>query len=311
MTSLTNPISGVTVPLVTVMSAPGLPDAAAAQPLLRHMAAAGVDNLMLLGSNGEGALLPSGSATEYVEHVAASWRALRPDGRVLVNVTAPGTAEMNRRAKEAVDAGADVLVVSPPSYFRHRDDEVLGHIQSLEDYGLPYAVYNIPRYGNALSPVAFARLVEESPHLVGMKDSSGSLQALREFLRIAGARPGLVVAQGAETELDAGVRMGAGGIVPGIGNIAPELAVALWKASSAGMPESAGLQESVTRLTALHTIRPGVPAIKAILAARGIIPPHVAPPLAACTNEEADALQDFMASFNASINLDGESVVNR
>jgi 4-hydroxy-tetrahydrodipicolinate synthase len=58
-------------------------------------------------------------------------------------------------------------------------------------------------------------------------------------------------------------------------------------------------QRLLTRLLALHSIRPGVPAIKAVLADRGLCPPYVAAPLLACTETERSDLLALLRDEDA------------
>ncbi len=278
-------LDGVTVPLVTPMSDPGVPSASAAEPLLRAMAEVGVRKLMLLGSNGEGALIPADRAAEFARGVTARWRELAAGGTVLVNVTAAGTEEAGRRAEDAVAAGADALVLSPPTYFRHRDDEVIAHYAAMARYGLPVVAYNTPGRATPLTPASVDALAE-LPHVAGIKDSSGDMDLLRHMIAAGG--PAFSVSQGDELRLAEALRAGADGIIPGTANLAPALALELAAASGSALDH---LQELTTRLTRLHAVRPGVPAVKALLAARGLCPPHTAPPLAPCTDQEIRELQ--------------------
>ncbi|TCC34640.1 dihydrodipicolinate synthase family protein [Kribbella sindirgiensis] len=271
-------LEGVVVPLVTPMSEPGIPSAAAAEPLLAAMASAGIERLMLLGSNGEGPLIPYDLAGEYVAGVVKQWRELVPGGVIMVNVTAAGTQESGRRAADAAAAGADALVSSPPTFFRHRDDEVIAHFAALGTYGLPVAAYNTPR-STPLNRAIVDALVA-MPHLIGVKDSSGDPSTVASLL----AAPGLQVSQGDEQHLADALRAGAHGITPGIANLAPRLALEL-----AADPTD-HLQHLATALTAIHKIRPGVPTVKALLHTRGLCPPHSSPPLTPCTPAELNNL---------------------
>lgn len=287
---------GVTVPLVTVLDDDGRPDASGADRLLAAMAEAGVHSLMLLGSNGEGALLPADRTAGYLTELIARWRELRPEGRAIVNVSAPGTTEMLHRAETALAAAPDTLVVSPPGYFHHRADEIEHHLRAVEGFGHPWAVYNVPKYANDLAPEVFEALLD-APNLVGMKDSSGSLAALEAFVGVAAARPGIAVSQGDERALVAGLRAGAIGIVPGIGNLAPGLSTRLLDAELAGdAAEADRAQAAATAITGIHAVRPGVPTVKAVLHDRGLLDSErCAPPLAAVTAAELDGVRAVLA----------------
>jgi 4-hydroxy-tetrahydrodipicolinate synthase len=224
-------------------------------------------------------------------------------GPVLVNVTAAGTAEVLERAAAVLPAAADALVLSPPIYFHHRDDEIIAHYAACADLGTPVIAYNAPRYSNPMTPAVIDALLEME-HVVGRKDSAGDVDGLGRVIESARARrPDFGVSQGAEGQLLAGLRAGANGIVPGIANIAPGIAVALsraWLASAS--PESAERaaveaerwQAIADRLCGVHAIRPGVPTIKEILSWRGLCPPHVAAPLQPCTDDERAALRSYL-----------------
>lgn len=277
-------LDGVVVPLVTPMSSPGVPSVPAAEPLLTAMAAAGVRRLMLLGSNGEGPLIPCGPAAEFVRGVVSRWRDLVADGIVMVNVTAAGTLEAGIRSADAARAGADALVSSPPTFFRHRDDEVIAHFEALGTYGLPVVAYNSPR-STPLNPAIVDALVA-MPQLIGVKDSSGDPSYL---LSVAG--PDFQVSQGDERHLADALRAGAHGITPGIANLSPRIALDL----AAGNGDLDHLQSLATALTEIHRVRPGVPSVKAILHARNLCPPHSAPPLSPCTPAELKQLLDVVS----------------
>ena len=300
-------LTGVTVPLVTPMEPGGRPSAERATRLLDALYAHGVRTLMLLGSNGEGPLVPASDVGPFTAGVIARWRELglaagreygrQPAGFVTVNVTAAGTLDVLQRADAAAAAGADALVLSPPIYFHHRADEVVAHYAALAGVGLPVVAYNAPRYSNPITP-GLADALADLDHVVGIKDSSGDLTLLEHLVGISARRPGFAVGQGAETQLAAALDLGAHGIVPGVANIAPGPALALVAAHRAGdAAEVARLQQVLTDLTGLHKVRPGTPAIKAVLARRGLCPPHVAPPLLVCDPAEREALRAFLAPF--------------
>ncbi|WP_069114451.1 dihydrodipicolinate synthase family protein [Jiangella alba] len=292
-------LGGVMVPLVTPMSAPGEPSAAAAYDLLDALAQAGARSLMLFGSNGEGPLLPTSSLTEFAAGVAARWRELTGDGPVLVNVTAAGTAEALERAAAVRLAEPDALVVSPPIYFKHRDDEVVAHFAAFADLGIPVVAYNVPSYSVPMTPPVLDEVLA-MPHVIGIKDSSGDLALLGHLVAAARRRPDVGVSQGSETQLVAGLEAGADGIVPGIANLAPVLCVELYDAYRAGRTAAAdAAQETSDRVLALHTVRRGVPAVKAVLAARGLCPPHVAAPFVPASPAERAGLLDLLRPLDA------------
>jgi 4-hydroxy-tetrahydrodipicolinate synthase len=279
------------------MDASGRPAAEHATDLLAALAAAGVEKLMLLGSNGEGPLLPTSVIGPFLHGVVAQWRSLTDGGVVTVNVTAAGTLEALERASIAAEAGADALVMSPPIYFHHREDEIVAHYAALATVGLPVIAYNAPRYSNPLTRDLIDALLDLD-HLVGIKDSSGDLEFVGYLVERARRRPDFAVGQGAEKQLAVALDLGVDGIVPGVANIAPAASLQLVAAHEAGdQDEVQRLQVLHTELTRLHGIRRGTPGVKAILALRDLCPPHVAPPLLPSESTERPAFEDFIATF--------------
>ncbi|MGI5289156.1 dihydrodipicolinate synthase family protein [Nonomuraea polychroma] len=71
-------------------------------------------------------------------------------------VAGRGDDVQNPLWRAAGAAGADALVVSPPTYVRHREDEVVAHYAAMARYGLPVIAYNAPRYATPLTPSCVA-----------------------------------------------------------------------------------------------------------------------------------------------------------
>ncbi|MER7186001.1 dihydrodipicolinate synthase family protein [Streptomyces hyaluromycini] len=292
-------LSGVIVPLVTPMDRPGHPSAPAADPLLTALAAAGARGLMLFGSNGEGPLLPTAELAEFAVGVTRRWHELTGSGPVLVNITAPGTAEALARAEAVLPAAPDALVLSPPIYFHHRHDEIVAHYAALADLGVPVVAYNAPRYSNPLTPALLDELTGLA-HLAGIKDSSGDLALFGHALAAARRRDDFGVSQGAERQALDALRLGADGMVLGVANVAPAVTAELFRAHHDGRDEDARrAQRLLDEVLALHTVRPGVPAVKAVLAARGLCPPHAAAPFTPCSDKELQALLDLLGPLDA------------
>lgn len=294
-------LAGVMVPLVTPMDRQGHPSAPAADTLLGALAAAGARSLMLFGSNGEGPLLPTAQLGDFAAGVARRWRELTGDGPVLVNITAPGTAEALARAETVLPAEPDALVLSPPIYYHHRPDEIVAHYTATAGLGVPVVAYNAPRYSNPLTPALLDELTGLA-HLVGIKDSSGDLSLLRHALTAARRRDDFGVSQGAEGQALDALRLGADGLVPGVANLLPGTAVELFRAHREGRDDDARqAQQLIDQALTLHTVRPGVPAVKAVLSARGLCPLHVAAPFTPCSRAERRALLDLLAPLDAQL----------
>ncbi|ODT78995.1 MAG: hypothetical protein ABS76_21635 [Pelagibacterium sp. SCN 64-44] len=296
-------LDGVTVPLVTPMDADRRPDAALAKPLLATMDAAGIDTLMLLGSNGEGALIPAAAAARFARETADLWRGMRGErSRLFVTVFGAGTAIGLENARALMAARPDALVVAAPLYFIHTEDELADHFASFAAFGVPVIVYNIPRYtGNPITLSLLGRLAG-MPHIVGMKDSGGNDQYLLDALAATRNNSGFAISQGNEKRLGWALLEGARGITPGLANIAPALCVALAAAArKSRMDEVEALQARLTALTAIHSLRPGVAAMKAALHLLGLAPMAPAAPFRPYSPTELEQLRAVLARMQGDV----------
>lgn len=286
-------LDGVVVPLVTAMSEPGRPDAGLMDPLLERLAAAGVDALMLFGSNGEGPVLPLDAADAFATRVVARWRALAgSDGRITAAISGVGTDDAIARGRVLANTGVDAVVACPPLFFAHRPGELVAHYDALKVLRVPVIAYNNPRYtGNPITPEVLTRLLGLE-HVVGVKESSGDLATLSRFVDVVAARADFGLSQGNERVMVDGLLAGAHGVTPGIANFAPSVAVATVAAVRLSRTDhAADLQSLAAELAGIHRIRPGVPTTKAVLDLLGLIPPHAAAPFLPCDDADRAAIR--------------------
>ncbi|MEV5888564.1 dihydrodipicolinate synthase family protein [Nonomuraea fuscirosea] len=290
-------VSDVIVPAVTPIGANGRPDLAAGSRYFGALAAAGIEKIMLLGTNGEGPLHQTAEIGPFLRDTIAHWRGLVPGGVVIVNVSAAGTRESLTRAEIAAEAGCDAVALSPPCYFHHDERDLVEHYWASRVAAVPVIAYNIPRYAPPFSAGPIAA-VGDMEHVAGVKDSSGDPDILRRWLDVKRRRPDFGVNQGAEGAMLDALAAGADGITPGVANLVPRLALELVTAYRAGDRERAALaQKRVSQLLPVHRIRPGVPVVKAALALRGLCSAAVAPPLRTLNDGELTALRDFLTEF--------------
>ena len=107
-------LCGVIPPMISPLTADGRADTEAVARVAEHILRGGGSGLFVLGGVGQGAWL---SSAERAAIVRASVRAAAGRAPVLVGVMLPGTAPVREAALQAVDAGADALVVGSPYYY--------------------------------------------------------------------------------------------------------------------------------------------------------------------------------------------------
>jgi len=194
------------------------------QKLLEFQIASGIDGVFALGGQGEFFAL-----SEEEREVAARFCAQTVAGRVpvYVNVGCVTTQESVRLAQRAEADGVDAVVVVTPYYIRPSADELVDHYTEIcQSVRIPVLAYTVPdRTGVELTPSILTRLASICENFAGLKDSSGKLDAIPEYLAA-----GLKVFIGRDHLILEALRRGAVGAVTACANVAPRAFVDLYRA---------------------------------------------------------------------------------
>ena len=216
-----DPPTGIFAPVATIFDRDGDLDLEGFQENLRFYSNSPLDGVVLLGSNGESALL---DADEKLRLIAAGVEAI--DGRKLVMAgtgteSTRGTIALTRRAAEL---GIDYALVVTPHYYKPRYDHAayLAHYQAVADASpVPVIVYVMAAYtGVDLTPSLVVEL-SRHPNIVGIKDSGGNAPKVGEM--VSGAAPGFGVLAGSASFLYLALCLCATGGIVALGNFTPDL----------------------------------------------------------------------------------------
>ena len=260
-------LRGVIPPMISPLTSAQQVDGAAVKRLVDYILDGGCSGLFVLGGTGEGAWLTWSQREAIVRSTVQAANGRAP---VLVGVMLPGTAPARDSALQAVDAGADALVVGSPYYFAVEATAQLRHIEAiLAATSLPVVLYNIPQCTHQpIAREAIEALASE-PRMLGIKDSSGDLPYFQFLLSIKRARPAFRVLQGLESAAAPSLLVGADGLIPGLANVAPRLLSDLVRAAHAGHVHTCGeLQEQVVDLAGIYS--GGLAALYAACALLGL-----------------------------------------
>jgi 4-hydroxy-tetrahydrodipicolinate synthase len=222
----------------------------------------------------------------------------------------------------ALAAGADALALTPPYYYPHTMDEVQAHYRAVKAVAgdTPLLVYNIPQTVKTKMELGATLQLAMEGTVTGIKDSQNDLQWFRDLMlgvREAGLGESFRGFVGTRSLMDASVLVGAHGVVPGIGNIAPAACVAAYEAARAGdFPRAAEAQELVLRYEALARVAKGGSATAASISSMkhslhrwGIVAhPTVAEPLRGLAEGEVEDLGRRLAELPFGLLADREPV---
>lgn len=254
---------GTGVPLVTPFDESGSVDEQALSELVGWLERRGVDFLVPCGSTSEAPLLARTERDRVIEVVSNV--ASVP---VLAGTGFAGLQETVSATRHADDVGADGALVVTPYYYSHDQDALAAYYRDLADaVDLPVYLYSVPKFTHAtLAP----RTVEElAAHdgIAGIKDSSGSLEALQRTRTLA---PALDVFVGSGSLYATGLAAGADGGVLALANVAPERASEIRAHHDAGeLQEAIARNRELAELNHALTSRFGVPGVKAAMRLRG------------------------------------------
>ncbi|MGD9076760.1 MAG: dihydrodipicolinate synthase family protein, partial [Desulfobacteraceae bacterium] len=144
-------LKGVIPAIVTPFAKDGELDRDGLVRLTRFLLDNGVHGIMTTGGNGEFPHLLREEKRMVTETVAKEVKGVIP---VIAGTAACSTRETLLLSKDAKEAGADAVILTPPYFYKLPDESTLKHFKTLsDDLEIPIIVYNNPLYtGNNLSP---------------------------------------------------------------------------------------------------------------------------------------------------------------
>lgn len=230
---------GIVPAMVTPLDSQGRVNQAVLRQLTNHLIDGGVHGLFVVGSQGEFYALSPEQKRTAIATVVSEARGRVP---VYAGTGAVTTAEACLLAKVAEDEGADAVSVITPYYIEPSQDELYEHYAAIaKSTRLPVLLYTNPaRTGVKLSVDLVARLAKVDG-VVGMKDSSGDMTLLGEYIRRT--PPTFSVLVGRDTLIYAALCYGAKGAIAATANVAPRLVVEIYEAFIAGDHDRARLAQ--------------------------------------------------------------------
>ncbi|MGH3761440.1 dihydrodipicolinate synthase family protein [Actinophytocola sp.] len=177
--------AGTIVPLVTPLGADGAVSESDVDSLVGYVHR-DVTALMPALSSGEGEKLSERQWHDAVAATVAHSRGLP----VLAGILLPETGQVVRRARLAERLGASAVVVGAPFGADVTQAEILRHYQVLRDsLDVALFVYNESiKSANTIEPETLLRILD-LPGVVGIKESSGSVDVTRRLLAADHAVP--------------------------------------------------------------------------------------------------------------------------
>lgn len=257
-------IHGVLPPIPTAFDADGNLDETAQRANFARWLATGLHGFVVLGSNGEYALL---NKEEKIRALELAREMIPPDRLLIAGTGADSTREAIDLTKRAAHIGADAALIVTPHYYRNQMNAVAWtlHYRALADASpIPILIYNVPALTTVEIDASTVIELAQHPNIGGMKDSSANVAKMGEIIRFT--PPDFAVMVGTGSAILPALSIGAKGVIPALGNIAPRECVAIYDAFQSGeLDKAREIQLRMIRPNAAVTTKWGVPGLKAAL----------------------------------------------
>lgn len=281
-------LSGIIPPVVTPFGADEQVDETAVRGEIRHQLDAGVHGVCVTGSTGEGAAV---SADDAVRVATAAVTEAAGSVPVIAGIIRDSTREVVRYGQALRETGVDALQVTPVHYLFQPDaDTTVDYYRTVAaETGLPIVIYNVIPWAT-IPAATVARILDEVPGVIAVKQSGGDIHALADLLHLAPA--GGAVLTAIDDLLYPSYALGARGAISATLTVVPELCVRQWDAYQRG--------DNATALEIHHKLLPvwraidgpNMPArIKAGLAEQGRDGGRARSPMNAVTDAERAAVR--------------------
>lgn len=285
-------LHGVLTAILTPFDVEGRLDLGMMPDLLDFQRAAGIDGVVVCGTNGEGTSLSVEERRQTLEAVMSHRGALQ----VVAATGATSLPDALQLTRHAAQVGADAALLLPPFFFKKPPTDGLAayFLPILDAVDLPILLYNIPQMTSVPITDDLIDRLAGLGNLAGIKDSAGDWPRTQEFIQ---KYPGLQTFAGSDY-LASRCLLGGGGCISGGANPYPEAIVAVRDAFTSGSRDALdAAQDRLDRMLDILVRYPFVAASKSVVAKRGLPRMGVRPTLVNLTQaEEDEMLREFEAA---------------
>jgi dihydrodipicolinate synthase/N-acetylneuraminate lyase len=258
-----------------------------------------VDALFPMGTSGEGLLMSQSERESALEAIVETVDGEIP---VIAHVGAVTTRESINLARHAQDLGVAAISAINPFYFRVSAAEQIEHLCTIAEAAkkTPFFLYNNPvTAGNVVTEEVVKAVAERAENFTGIKDSSKSLDSLREYRKLLREDQTLLV--GGDRIFASSLDTGVQGAVSTITNIYPEVFTEIYRAFKVGDAElMAQMQQHVCDILDILTLGPYFTVIKQMLEFRGIgiSPTFSRSPIGRLSQNQNDEIRGRLQNLN-------------
>ena len=244
------------------------------------------DAIIVCGTTGEASTL---SHEEHIAVIAHCCKVVNKRIPVVAGTGSNCTETAIYLSQEAEKAGADGILVVSPYYNKATQKGLFQHFKMVADsVKIPMILYNIQgRTGVNIAPATIAKLFNEVPNIVAVKEASGNISQVAKIMQLTGGKIDLY--SGNDDQIVPILSMGGMGVISVLSNVIPRQTVEMCNKYFAGdVAGAAAMQcEYLSLVSALFCEVNPIP-VKAAMAAMGFCANYLRLPLT-CMEPEHEA----------------------
>ena len=261
-------IAGIFPALVTPFEADGSVSLRGVKENIHSYNQIGLAGYVALGSTGESVML---SRDEGESILAAVKEAAAPEKLLIAGTGLESTAETIVRTKRAAALGFQVALVKTPYYYKpaYKAETYIQHYRAIADASpIPVLLYSVPIFTGVTMETPEIVALAAHPNIIGIKDSSGSIQRIGEV--VSAAPEDFYVLTGGAAVVYPALAMGARGAILALACALPEKCVELYELFQQNRhAEARALQHVLVNASKRIVSEHGIPGLKYVMQLRG------------------------------------------
>ncbi|WP_028255456.1 dihydrodipicolinate synthase family protein [Veillonella magna] len=283
-------------PILTSMNEDGSVNYEEMHAFYDRVLQAGIDGILVGGSAGE---FYAFTYDEIRTFILDAVKYIGNRGVVIAGTGRMAKSETISLSNEALQAGADAVIVVGPYYSACNEDDVYAYYDEiLQAVKGPVYLYNYSeRTGYDVSAETLLKLREAHDNLVGVKDTNPVLRHTQRYIQFLKPRfPDFQVYTGYDNNCIPSVISGGDGCIGAISNIRPDICADIIRSlASENISELTRLQRSIDKYFALYEVHtPFNPVMKWALKEMGLpVQEYCRVPIKPLTDKQKEALSSM------------------
>jgi len=203
---------------------------------LKRQVRSGLDGVVPVGTTGES---PTLDYEEHIKVIELTVQLVQGKVQVMAGTGANSTKEAIYLTQAAEKAGADSSLQVAPYYNKPSQEGLYRHFRAIaEATRLPIVLYSIPgRCGIEIGVDTVARLAQDCPNIVGIKEAGGNADRVSQLRGVLG--PKFAILSGDDSLTLPFMAVGAVGVISVATNIVPREVARMVRAFAAGKTSEA------------------------------------------------------------------------